>query len=615
MFSGLMIAAMAIADTAADKDVAGSAERGRELASACAACHGPDGNSPSAAFPIIAGQHEEYLYSSLKAYQARGRDNAIMSATIVGLSDQQLKDLAAWFAGQKGLGSDKKGATQSVVAAATASGALLAEGGSDIGKNAQVSAEFGLPDESQCPAEQSTTADADKDGLADGYDAVPGDPNEFVLDSNGDSRYEICNIQQLQAILTLGVAEGSATGLGLNVRMARDYELVRSIDAAGIANWQPIGNCGPSGNCMNDLDKYGFKGSFDGRGHVISNLTINAPDVGGVGLFGVISTGKVVRNIELRNAQVKGRAGTGTVVGSNFGTVYNCHAAGGSVEGKYAIGGLVGANAGNISFSHAQIGVTGDMAVGGLVGDQNANVFASYATGAVAGGRGVGGLVGLNTRGRVVSSYATGPVSGGKDVGGLVGLNTDALLANSYATGPVAGAELNTGGLVGFNSMSRIRNAYASGNVAGITAVGGIAGNNNGEIFQTYANGKVNGQAETGGLVGKNAEGTVEGSYWNFDATGQADPSGTVEGDLSDAIRVNDSGLRQLNGNATGWAITDVSVIKKEPEAALWFCDADGSGVVEAAEQIVSNYAWQMGTDTELPVLSCPPGGIDRQRR
>ena len=83
---------------------AGDPERGRELASECAACHGHDGNSPSPAFPILAGQHEQYLYSSLKAYQARGRDNAIMSATIVGKSDQQLRDLAAWFASRKGLG-------------------------------------------------------------------------------------------------------------------------------------------------------------------------------------------------------------------------------------------------------------------------------------------------------------------------------------------------------------------------------------------------------------------------------------------------------------------------------------------------------------------------------
>jgi len=627
VWSGLMVAIVSASVTvsaATNGNDVGNADRGRELASACAACHGPDGNSPSPAFPIIAGQHQEYLYSALKAYQDRGRDNAIMSATIVGLNDQQLQDLAAWFSSQKGLGAGQDQGEQvlqqqgeqpggGVAAAATASGALLAEGGSELDIAESDTQATGLPDASLCPDGESVTKDSDHDGLADAYDAAPNDANEFVLDTNGDDRYEICNIQQLQAILTLGMADRTATGLGQSVRMARDYELVHNIDAAAITNWQPIGNCGPTGNCMNDLDKYGFKGSFDGRGHVISNLVINAPDVGGVGLFGVISSGKVVRNIELRNAKVSGRAGTGTIVGSNFGTVYNCHSVGGEVTGMYAIGGLVGANAGNISYSHAEVNVKGQMAAGGLVGDQNANVFSSYATGKVVADRGAGGLVGLNTRGRVISSYATGTVSGGKDVGGLVGLNTDALLVNSYATGMVTGTEMNAGALVGFNSMSRIRNAYATGSVNGSAAAGGIAGNNNGVIFQSYANGRVSGKSDTGGLVGKNADGIVEASYWNIDSTGQKKASGTIEGDFSDTTRVNENGLKQLNGDVTGWAAADLSVARSEPE--LWFCDIDGSGEVETSEQIASNYAWHMGTESELPVLSCPPGGIDRQRR
>ena len=108
VLSGLIVAIVSASVTvsaATNGNDVGNADRGRELASACAACHGPDGNSPSPAFPIIAGQHQEYLYSALKAYQDRGRDNAIMSATIVGMNDQQLQDLAAWFASQKGLGA------------------------------------------------------------------------------------------------------------------------------------------------------------------------------------------------------------------------------------------------------------------------------------------------------------------------------------------------------------------------------------------------------------------------------------------------------------------------------------------------------------------------------
>lgn len=584
----------------------GDPERGRQLATNCAACHGADGNSPSPAFPIIAGQHEQYLYAALKTYQDRSRNNAIMSATIVGKTDQDLQDLAAWFASQKGLGGGA-GDASGVAAAATASGALLAEGGSDVAGDV-----VGLPDESQCPqvgGEKYPDLDSDTDGLLDSFDAAPHDANEFVLDTNSDGRYEICNIQQMQAIITLGVGEHAATGLDIEIRMARDYELVHDIDAVAISNFIPIGNCGPTGNCMNDLDKYGFKGSFDGRGHTISNLSIDAPEVGGVGLFGVISRGKMVRNIELLNARINGRAGTGTIAGSNFGTVYNCHATG-EVSGKFAIGGLVGGNAGNISYSHASVNVQGEMAVGGLVGDQNANVFASYATGNVTAGAGAGGLVGLNTRGRVVSSYAIGNVSGGKDIGGLVGLNTDALLANSYAKGSVTGTGINTGGLVGFNSMSRIRNAYASGDVQGNSGVGGITGNNNGLVFQSYAIGRVTGTADVGGLVGKNAEGTIRGSYWDTDATGQAVASGTSEGDPQGATAISGDGLRRLDGDVSQWAPSNLP--SGSPE--FWFCDADGSGEVETAEQVDGNYAWDVGSNSELPAITCAPGGVSRQR-
>jgi cytochrome c553 len=590
--------------SAADGDgMQGDPERGRQLAPDCAACHGSNGVSPSAAFPIIAGQHEAYLFTSLVAYRDRSRDNAIMSAAVVGKSDQDLRDLAAWFASRKGLGAGQQSAgasAETVSAAETVSGSLLAQGGSDL--NVISSA---LPDAGRCPeaTDKDAAADSDNDGLPDIYDAVPDDADEFVLDTNADGRFEICSIQQLQAILTLG--EQGSTALDLDSRMARDYELVRDIDASS-QGFRPIGNCGPSGNCMNDLDKYGFKGSFDGRGHVISNLTIDAPDVGGVGLFGVISTGKVVSNIELRNVRTNGRAGTGTVVGSNFGTVYNCHATG-SATGMFAIGGLVGANAGNISYSHADVEVSGQMAVGGLVGDQNTTVFASYATGDVQAGRGAGGLVGLNTRGRVVSSYATGNVSGGKDIGGLVGLNTDALLANSFATGAVVGSEINAGALVGFNSMSRIRNAWASGSVNGAAAVGGIAGNNNGLIAQTWMSGAVSGAKEVGSLVGKNADGNVQDSYFATENTGLEDASGTAEGEFSQVQSVAFAALQSV-------MLAD-SLLNASADPEWVYCDTDGSGVIEDSEQAAANRIWDYGSSTELPALRCVPGGVNAQRK
>lgn len=81
----------------------GNAEAGKAKSAACAGCHGADGNSPTAMFPKLAGQHADYMYHSLLAYKSGKRKNPIMSGQVAALSDQDMQDLAAYFAKQKGL--------------------------------------------------------------------------------------------------------------------------------------------------------------------------------------------------------------------------------------------------------------------------------------------------------------------------------------------------------------------------------------------------------------------------------------------------------------------------------------------------------------------------------
>lgn len=71
-----------------------------EKAAVCAACHGADGNSPSPEFPILAGQHRDYLLQALHQYQAGSRSNPIMAPQAKALTEQELRELAAWFAAQ-----------------------------------------------------------------------------------------------------------------------------------------------------------------------------------------------------------------------------------------------------------------------------------------------------------------------------------------------------------------------------------------------------------------------------------------------------------------------------------------------------------------------------------
>ena len=79
----------------------GNAENGKAKAQACAACHGPEGNKPIGPdFPILAGQHADYLNKALRDYKSGARVNAIMKGLAEPLSKQDIEDLAAYFAAQ-----------------------------------------------------------------------------------------------------------------------------------------------------------------------------------------------------------------------------------------------------------------------------------------------------------------------------------------------------------------------------------------------------------------------------------------------------------------------------------------------------------------------------------
>jgi cytochrome c553 len=84
-------------------NAAGNPESGKaKAAQVCAACHGPEGNKPSAPDqPILAGQHYDYLVRALTDYKIGRRANPIMKGFAGQLSKQDIEDLAAWFSSQK----------------------------------------------------------------------------------------------------------------------------------------------------------------------------------------------------------------------------------------------------------------------------------------------------------------------------------------------------------------------------------------------------------------------------------------------------------------------------------------------------------------------------------
>ncbi len=79
----------------------GDIDAGKAKSAPCAACHGVDGNSPSTAFPILAGQYADYLVRAMEDYAIGKRSNPIMAPMAATLSDQDREDLAAYFSSQK----------------------------------------------------------------------------------------------------------------------------------------------------------------------------------------------------------------------------------------------------------------------------------------------------------------------------------------------------------------------------------------------------------------------------------------------------------------------------------------------------------------------------------
>jgi cytochrome c553 len=101
------VAALAAGSALAQGQSRADPPKGRSIAAqVCAACHGADGNSPTSANPSLAGQHPEYLFRQLVHFKPQGgrkaeRENAVMAGMVAALSEDDMRNVAAYYASQK----------------------------------------------------------------------------------------------------------------------------------------------------------------------------------------------------------------------------------------------------------------------------------------------------------------------------------------------------------------------------------------------------------------------------------------------------------------------------------------------------------------------------------
>lgn len=381
--------------------------------------------------------------------------------------------------------------------------------------------------------------------------------------------------------------------------------------------WTPIGF-----EYSGASDQSCFSGSYDGNNKFIKGLYIYKPSGYYVGLFGFVAGEDTeIKNLRLINASVDSNTPycgglvahnggkitncsiqgsvngytndyIGGLVGSNSGLITNCYSSAGiagfnysggmvgfnsgtinnsystgsyHLGAQYCTGGLVGVNTGTITNCHNSGYIAGGVkATGGLVGDNRGTIDSCYTSGDFVGHNQTGGLVGINS-GFISNSFSHRNINvydpGNNDVGGLVGLNLG-IICNSYSTGVVNNPNYNTGGLIGTNWIGIVLNCYSTGNVSGYNTSGGLIGLNNcGKISNCYSTGYVNGSdIKAGGLVGDNWDGTVNGSFWDMQTSGQSSSSagtGKTTAEMKTQSTYTDAGWDFVNNWSINPSVND----------------------------------------------------------
>jgi len=96
-----ILLAISLATMCGTSMAAGDAEAGKGKSAMCAACHGANGVGIGPMFPNLAGQKADYMVLQLKAFKdgtRKGANYAQMIGMVAALSDQDMEDIAAFYA-------------------------------------------------------------------------------------------------------------------------------------------------------------------------------------------------------------------------------------------------------------------------------------------------------------------------------------------------------------------------------------------------------------------------------------------------------------------------------------------------------------------------------------
>lgn len=209
-----------------------------------------------------------------------------------------------------------------------------------------------------------------------------------------DDRFHIYNYNDLKE---WAAAVEKSTDKNISCVLENDINI-----SSGDEAWTPV--------CGNEKE---YQGIFDGNGHSIRELNIDASSTDYVGFFASIGRKGVVKDLTLMAAKVNGRDNVGVMAGSNLGTITHCYVGTPkSVNGTYYIGGIAGQNGGTIQFCGVDCNsgnkIQGNQYIGGIAGENyNGNIVGCYAAKCfLEGSPAIGGIVGSTAGGKITACYS-----------------------------------------------------------------------------------------------------------------------------------------------------------------------------------------------------------------
>ncbi len=198
------------------------------------------------------------------------------------------------------------------------------------------------------------------------------------------------------------------------------------------------------------------------------------------------------------------------------------------------------------------------------------------------------GLFGVN-HGTIMNLTVEANVSGTQYVGGICGDNYGNIVGCSFS-GTVTGTSDYVGGICGSNNDSgTVERCSADGTVSGISYVGGICGSNTlGTVERCAADGTVSGKNTVGGICGENFDGTIKNCFNSCDVTGNEDVGGIIGASSSTSEASYCISVGDVSGSKNVGGICGKKTAPNEENDEVKNCYYDGNAC-EVAQPIGNN--------------------------